>query len=338
MTMAQREITSECLLCKDNGELNPDAVGWSRRPFHVCNLHKHFPRKKKWNYWCVTGDRFLLSATIAHLDYLSLGAIYFLEYDTGRFAEQAAVKFFPRLPRMAETVDGTEHFSSRAANLVFECIESGVAMSLAFKRFDGKPFEASIEIKRPPGTENLNVVVPWNKRLFQFTSKHQCLPATGTLVWGNEKLVFAPGASFACLDFGRGVWPYNTAWNWAAFSGYSGADVIGINMGAKWTDGAGANENGILLNGRLHKIHEDIVFEYDGNDFMRPWRMRTQSSQTVRLEFAPFYEKAGALNLLVISAKTHQMFGRFSGILRVDGKPIAVDNVLGWAEEHQARW
>ena len=41
------------------------------------------------------------------------------------------------------------------------------------------------------------------------------------------------------------------------------ADEVGLNMGAKWTDGTGMNENGILLNGCLHKIHEDIVFEYD---------------------------------------------------------------------------
>ena len=109
-------------------------------------------------------------------------------------------------------------------------------------------------------------------------------------------------------------------------------------MGAKWTDGTGMNENGILYNGRLHKIHEDILFEYDDKDFMRPWRMRTMSSDMVRLEFVPFYEKAGSVNLAVIRSKTHQMFGRYSGTLTIDGATIPIDNMVGWAEEHRARW
>jgi hypothetical protein len=32
------------------------------------------------------------------------------------------------------------------------------------------------------------------------------------------------------------------------------------------------------------------------------------------------------------------MFGHFSGKLKVDGETVIVDNILGWAEEHKARW
>jgi hypothetical protein len=338
MQTAQNEITNEVLLCNAQGNLNPNAIGWSRRPLHVCNLNSHFLRKKKWDYWCITGDQFLFSATIAHIDYLSLGGIYFLEYESGRFAESGRVKLFSPYPEMAQTVDSTEQFHHRGMKLLFDKTETGIAMTLDAGKFAGKPFHAEINIKRPTDMESLNVVVPWNKQRFQFTSKQECLPATGTLVWGDEQFTFTPGASFACLDFGRGIWPYRTTWNWASFSGYSGNDVVGINMGAKWTDGTGANENGILLNGRLHKIHEDIIFDYDTRDFMRPWRMTTAFSDTVQLEFTPFYEKKGNVNLLLISSQTHQMFGHFSGKLKVDGETVIVDNILGWAEEHKARW
>lgn len=336
--MPEREITSEVLLCDEQGNLNPDAVGWSRKPLHTCNVRGHYPRKKKWDYWCITGERFLFSATIAHIDYLSLGAIYFLEYDTSRFAEQACVKFFSRYPLMLDRVDESVCFFQRRLRLEFHRREDGVDMEVQSKRFGGKPFHASLQIRRPAEQECLNVVIPWNRRRFQFTSKQECLPASGTLTWGEEVLTFSPGSAFACLDFGRGVWPYRTAWNWASFSGHSGSDVVGLNAGAKWTDGTGMNENGILLNGRMHKISEDIEFEYDAKAFMRPWKLKTKESDAVNLEFTPFYEKAGALNLLLISADTHQLFGHFTGTLRVDDKTIVIDRQLGWAEEHRARW
>jgi hypothetical protein len=338
METIRKEITSEVLLCGAGGELNPEAIGWSRRPLHTCNLLGRFPRKKKWDYWCITGDRFLFSATIAHIDYLSLGGIYFLEYDSKRFAEKGAVKIFSRQPQMAETVESTGSFCQWGLKLLFEQHDNNLVMTIHADKFKGKPLDASIAISRPREQESLNVVIPWDSKTFQFTSKQECLPASGNLVWGSETFTFTPGVSFACLDFGRGIWPYRTAWNWASFSGHSGNDIIGLNMGAKWTDGTGANENGILLNGRLYKIFEDIIFEYDDNNFMQPWRMRTASSDTVQLEFTPFYEKAGALNLLLISAGTHQMFGHFSGMLKVEGKAIPINNIMGWAEEHKARW
>ncbi len=338
MQTIRNELKSRVLLCDGNGQLNPDAVGWSRRPVHVCNLRGRFPRKKKWDYWCITGKDFLLSATIAHIDYLAVGALYFLEYKTKRFAERIAVKMFPRVPKMPQTVDGTILFDQRHMRLRFEPVENGLEMALSTDSLDGKPFEASLLISRTPEQENLNVVIPWNAKTFQFTSKQQCLPTQGAMTWGEERLSFAPGSAFACLDYGRGVWPYRTTWNWAAFSGYSGDNVVGVNMGAKWTDNTGMNENGILLDGKMYKIFDDIVFEYDDKDFMKPWRMRSESSDKVRLAFTPFYEKAGHTNLLLISATTHQMFGYFSGELRVDDTTVPIRNLLGWAEEHRARW
>ena len=338
MRTIPNEITNEVLLCDDKGRLNPTAAGWSRRPLHVCNLRGCFPRKKKWDYWCVTGDRFLFSATIAHVDYFSLGGVYFLEYETKRFAETGAVKLFPSVPVMPNTVGGTIRFAHRGCRLEFACRDDGLTMTASMKSLAGKPLEASLDIRRPADHESLNVVVPWNERRFQFTSKQHCMPVRGDIQWGNETFTFTPETAFACLDFGRGVWPYHTAWNWASFSGHSGNDLVGLNMGAKWTDGTDMNENGIWLNNRLHKIHEDIVFDYDDRDFMRPWRMRTESSDAVRLEFTPFYDKRGDVNLLVLRSKVHQMFGRYSGTLTVDGRAIPIENMLGWAEEHRARW
>jgi hypothetical protein len=67
----------------------------------------------------------------------------------------------------------------------------------------------------------------------------------------------------------------------------------------------GMNENGILLNGRLHKILDDIVFEYDGRDFMRPWRMRTDPATPSNSNSPPFYDPSRRYQLLVIRSSAH---------------------------------
>jgi hypothetical protein len=307
-------------------------------PLHVCNLSGRWPRKKKWDYWCITGPRFLFSATIAHIDYLSLGGIYFFEYDTGRFAEQGGVKVFSSEPHMPDIVYGDIRFEQQRLALSFRQTEAGVRIEIVSKSFGGKPLEAHLDIARSKQHETLNVVVPWNARTFQFTSKQHCLPTRGHILWGGDTFEFDPDTAFGCLDFGRGIWPYRTAWNWAAFSARCGEELVGLNMGAKWTDGTGANENGIVCNGRLYKIFEDIDFDYDDADFMKPWRMRTRASDVVDLVFTPFYDKRSAVNLGVICSKVHQCFGRYTGTLRVDGRVIRVVDALGWAEEQRARW
>jgi hypothetical protein len=42
---------------------------------------------------------------------------------------------------------------------------------------------------------------------------------------------------------------------------------------------------------------------------------------------------------LVIRSEVHQMIGRFKGTLKPDqGEPIQVEEAIGWAEDHHARW
>src|SRR6185295_13630311 len=50
----ERELSASIELCGPNGQLNRQAVGWSRHPVHICNLPPSLPRKKRWNYWAVT--------------------------------------------------------------------------------------------------------------------------------------------------------------------------------------------------------------------------------------------------------------------------------------------
>ena len=62
-------------------------------------------------------------------------------------------------------------------------------------------------------------------------------------------------------------------------------------------------------------------------------------SDRVDLTFTPFLDRTAKTNLLLIRSEVHQMFGHYSGTVADDtGSDIAIDGVIGWAEEHQARW
>ena len=56
MQHVEREIFTTVELCDAKGQLNPEAIGFARKPLIISNLKGNFMRKKKWNYWCVFGE------------------------------------------------------------------------------------------------------------------------------------------------------------------------------------------------------------------------------------------------------------------------------------------
>jgi hypothetical protein len=97
-------------------------------------------------------------------------------------------------------------------------------------------------------------------------------------------------------------------------------------------------ENGIVVDGRLHKIGDRVVFDHR-TDLMQPWIVLTPDSDAVRLTFTPEYQRVAKSNLLLVASEVHQMLGRFDGQLRLgNGVPIDLSNAFGWVEEHWARW
>jgi hypothetical protein len=106
-------------------------------------------------------------------------------------------------------------------------------------------------------------------------------------------------------------------------------------MGFGFGDTTAATEDTLLIDGRIHKLG-GITFDYDDREFMRLWRM---SSDRVELEFTPFLERVARTNLLLVRSEVHQMFGRYAGIVVDDsGTDVRLEGLVGWAEEHRARW
>ena len=334
------ELTAPVFECTPDGRLNRDAVGWSRQPLHRCNLSGHWPRKKRWDYWCVTTDTHLLSLTFANVDYLGVLNIGLLEYATQTLVEKSLVLPLGGGLTLPETVGGGDmHFAGMGLDLSIIEAADGTRLRGSFER-DGVTFAADVVVTLPANHETLNVVIPWSDDCFQFTSKHNTRPAHGQVIVNGRTYAFGPkNHAFGCLDYGRGIWPYRRTWNWASASGVQDGHTVGLNLGGQWTDGTGMTENGLCINGRLHKLSEELIFTYDRANFMAPWRIRTPHSARVDLAFAPFYLKQGALDLFVLATEIHVGFGHFNGhVVTDENERIEIRDLMGWAEEHRAKW
>lgn len=198
-------------------------------------------------------------------------------------------------------------------------------------RVEAPGVELDLTVPLPDGHESLGVVVPWGQNRFQYTVKDLGRPAHGKLVLAGVEHAIGDGA-FAVLDHGRGKWPYSIVWNWAAGC----RDGLALQLGGKWTDGTGSTENALFVEGRMHKIGDELAWDYDRTDWLRPWKI---TGARVEAEFHPFHEKVARTNLGVVGSETHQCFGHFTGRARADdGSWIDLDGLTGWAEEARNRW
>jgi hypothetical protein len=336
--LPERELTEPVHLVGPDGRFNREAIGWSRHPLHICNVYEPLQRRKKWNYWAVTSDEVLFSATIADMERAFTAGSYLFHRPTKRYVSKG-VRRPPETIAVPEGVHGDMVIEHPDMTIGLTDAGTGTRIRVTAGDFGGRPLEADIVVTRPDGHETLNVVIPWNDRETQFTSKQNTLPATGFVQWGDERFEFGAG-SFGCLDYGRGVWPEHTVWNWGAASGLQDGRTIGFNIGDKWTTGTGMTENGLCVDGRLTKISEELVLEYDRTDWMRPWRVRTPVTDRMDLTFTPEFdrhEETGRRDKYF--TEVHQMFGTYSGTIRPEGEgPLAVRDLFGWIEEHEARW
>ena len=331
------EITAPVDLCDADGRLDPAAVGWSRRPLVRANLRGGWPRKKRWNFWNWIAPRFVFSVTLADIDYAAFCQVTFIDFETKR--TRAAMAFArPGSLALPEAVERTVRFERRS--MQYANVQDGGLIKVDFSGTskDGQEIVADFVVRTPPGQESLNVVVPWTRERFQLNSKHAALPCEGFVDVGGVRWPMEPATCHAVQDFGRGLWPYRSFWNWGVATGVQDGVRIAVNVGARWTTGTGVNENGILVDGRLHKIMEDVRWDYDPSDWMRPWRVRAEATGMVDLTLEPIVAHRTRTSLGVLSTGGVCCFGRWHGTIRVDGREIRIAQFMGWAEEFAHRW
>ena len=342
MATHENELTDPIDLCTAEGDrLNRGALGWSRRPLHRANLRGRFGVNKRWDYWAVLAGDLVVSSVYADVDHLGLADVWWCDLPSGTTGGGGVVEVgndgfdLPERP-------GTAPLRIERDGFALACVDddAGTRLTASWTEPDGRPGALDVHVALPPGHESLNVVIPWSDELFNYTSKHQARPATGDLVVGDERREIGGGAgdAWGVLDVGRGRWPAEITWNWGGGAGRVDEHVLGLQFGARWTEGSGYTENGFFVDGRLTKIGRELDWRYDWDAPMEPWRIVDPEGQ-LDVTLHPRFDKHSQLPGRDKGSETHQVFGTFSGLVRTDdGTELAFDGLQGFAEEARQEW
>jgi hypothetical protein len=333
------ELTEPVDLCTPDGSrLNPAARGWSRVPLHRANLLGETGRNKRWDYWAVLAGDLAISSVYSNTDYIGIADVFWVDLVTGETggaftaARHGEGFVLPESPGTAPLV-----YNDDRLRLAYTDDERGTHLTAEWNERDGRAGEMDLLVALPAGHESLNVVIPWSDTVFNFTSKHQARPATGTLRVGERTWVIGDDA-WGVLDVGRGRWPTEITWNWGGGAGVVDGHSVGIQIGGKWTVGTGFTENGVIVDGRLSKIGNELEWTYDWDNPLEPWRVTDPGGQ-LDLTLTPRYDKHGKTQGKKRGNETHQVFGTWAGhVTTDDGTTLRFDRLQGFAEEARQNW
>lgn len=343
----ETKITQTGPLLKENGELS--IAGWSPQPlldsnlentsFYTIKFLQPF-RMKRWDYYGITTKTHFFSFTVSDIGYLGMVFAYVIDFEKKKLHEETLSIPLAKgveIPRNSQ--DGVTQYKNDKVKLSFYTTNDQRKLSIDWTNFENdQDLKADIKLDHPAGHQSMNLVIPIEKRRYYFNRKINCLPATGWVEYLGKKYELTPQTALGNLDWGRGVWAYDSFWVWASASGFTtDGRTIGLNMGYGFGDTSAASENAFILNGKLHKIGK-LEFTYTSKDFMQPWRMVSED-QRIDLLFEPFFDRTAKTDVKVLFSEVHQLFGRYSGKLITDeDETIEINELIGFAEEHHARW
>ena len=204
---------------------------------------------------------------------------------------------------------------------------------------DNKDFECDVYLDETI-KDSMVIATPFNKdKHFYYNQKINCLKAKGYAKFGED--IYSLDDCYGVLDWGRGVWTYSNTWYWSSMSGQYNGKIIGFNLGYGFGDTSNASENVFFYEDKAYKL-EDVNFNIpnDGTkkiNYMEPWHFTSKDGK-IDMIFTPIIDRFAALDVLVLKSIQHQVFGKFSGSIEVNGEKIEFKDMLGFAEKVRNCW
>ena len=207
-------------------------------------------------------------------------------------------------------------------------------------------------------SEPLAICTPTGRRGWTFTQKEPLTAVTGHLtIKTNSKFstdalstldvkakqIGFTDTTIANLDWTLGFMRHKTNWFWTCINTYlpDGRHfTLNLSMGVNET---GASENACWLDDRIVYL-PPVMFirqELDASA-QNTWRVYHQnlgwSKVNIDLTFTPITVYKKTDNFGVLASIFEQWLGFYSGEIRLGDEVIKLDNVMGLAEDHFAKW
>ncbi len=284
---------------------------------------------KRWHYVSIAGPKVALAAVVVDLGWAASAFLYVFDRETKALLYDQSFMGLQKVTHRVSTLPG------EAGRTIFV----GLGASLRLERPAGSPIwqlqaegpgglllDASLDASSAPPT--LLAIASIEGGVANATHKTVGLPARGEVRVGGRR--FDLGGHHGSLDHTMGLLARETSWRWASAS----SGRIGLNLVEGFN---GPVENALWVDGRLYPAGA-ATFEFDKNDHLKPWRIRT-STGAIDLTFTPEGARREDKQLYIAQSWYVQPIGVFSGTVRPPGgPPVQVTDLVGVTEDHVAKW
>lgn len=169
-----------------------------------------------------------------------------------------------------------------------------------------------------------------------YTQKSTALLCKGSVEWGDTKYDIESIGALAAVDWSAGYMRRETSWNWASLScKLPDGRRLGFNLAAGVNE-TGFTENGLWLDGKLHKV-DMVDFQFNRFNPEQAWEMYSNDG-IIKLRFEPAGQRKEKMNLIFAASNFTQHFGQFYGDIILNGEVIHLDGGWGFVEDHYAKW
>ena len=303
-------------------------------------------RVKEWDFYQVSNNDYCVQFTIGHTAYAGALTVTFFRFKDGLRYDKNTTLILPFGSLcMPETSAEGISASRKGIDISFE-VEADQRAPLQRRVLRCKTtadkktpaMEARIVLKRRHDS-SIVMMTPFKEypQAFYYNEKISCMPADGFINIGEEHFIFEPASSLGLLDWGRGVWPFSTEWYWGSGSGFVNGKLFGFNIGFGFGDTTAATENMLFYDGKPNKISE-VNFDLSAGCYMAPKHFSSDDG-SFEMDFTPLYDRYTENKLLFVNTQCHQVFGNFSGKVRLnDGTNLEIKNLKAFTEHAINNW
>lgn len=342
----QKKLTNGNLL-NEKGHLEQAGYSTSMtRKYDRSKIKASKLRIKEWDYYLIHNNDFAIALTVADNGYMGMLSASVIDFNNKKEKTSSIIDLFPlgKYNMPATSKKGDVSVRKSPADFLFKHEGNSRQLKVEYLKFDGdKNLTVDLTLFDEP-YQNMVIATPFKNKpkAFYYNQKIVGFKAKGKVQYGEQEIIFNEEDSVAILDWGRGVWTYKNTWYWSSLAGYIDGHKIGFNLGYGFGDTSSASENMVFYDGYASKL-EDVNFEIPKDEkgrpnYLMPWKV-SSTDGSVDLSFAPILNRHSDINLLVLRSNQNQVFGKFSGTLKLsDGKVVEIKEMIGFAECVYNKW
>lgn len=308
-------------------------------------IKAHKMRIKEWDYYYIGNQKHGIAFTIADISYAGLASISIMDFEKKSYITRSSIKLLTngKLNLSNNSKEGKVVWVDKNYYIKYEVSKGKRIIEAKVKNYkDKNPFEARFELDDSTD-ESMVIAIPFNKpKHFYYNQKINCIKAKGYYKYMEDTVYFSEENSRAVLDWGRGVWTYKNSWYWSSLNAIDDkGEEIGFNLGYGFGDTTKASENMMFYKGKSYKLEDvEFIIPRDCNNeykYLEPWVVKSKD-EAINLTFTPILDRYDDVNLILIRSLQHQVFGRFNGKIKAEGKEIEINDVIAFVEVVKNRW